>query len=541
VPLLLVLLLTAVSCSKPGATTRDAGAPLSEDWLAGRLPLEGGTPRAGGSLAVRAMNEPAGLNPLDDAYRDGWVLRITRGLVLEALVGIDPVDYRLVPRLADFAESADHRVTTFTLKPGATFSDGQPLTADDVVATFAAVMATERPTGALRGELEGLAAWRKVDARTVVLEWKQPSWRALRAVADVPVLQASALAGSWATLAQRPVGTGPFVVGTWQRGQGLTLNRRDPARAHLERIVFRFVKDHTTAAALLEQGSFDLMTNVLPANWRAMEQPDPSFAWARRYHRVRSVDNSFSYIAWNQAHPALADTKVRRALAHLYDAALISKVVDLGLELPTSCPYFLGSESCGDAERPAYSLTAAKTLLAEAGFGDGDGDGLLDRAGVPLRLTFLLPANSVRLGRVVPLLQEQVRAVGGQLVVEKVETASLSARLARRDFDAVSRVWTEFDREQDLFPLFHSSQRDGGANLAGYASAEADRLLEAVRAEFDVERRRELERELHRLLVNDQPWLIMTTRQSLDLAKVQVHGLRPSLTWYDLTQVWVER
>jgi peptide/nickel transport system substrate-binding protein len=116
---------------------------------------------------------------------------------------------------------------------------------------------------------------------------------------------------------------------------------------------------------------------------------------------------------------------------------------------------------------------------------------------------------------------------------------SLSARVARRDFDVVSRVWTEFDREQDLFQNFHSSQRDGGANFAGYSNEEADRLIEQIRGEFEVSKRRALERQLHERLYADQPYLFMTARQSLDAAKRRVHGLQPSLLWYDLRRVWV--
>jgi ABC-type transport system substrate-binding protein len=101
-------------------------------------------------------------------------------------------------------------------------------------------------------------------------------------------------------------------------------------------------------------------------------------------------------------------------------------------------------------------------------------------------------------------------------------------------------VWTEFDRESDLRPLFHSDQRDGGANVTGFSSPRVDALLDAIGGEFDLTKRRALERQLHATLFEQQPLLIMTARQSLDAAKPRVHGLTPSLTWYDLRQVWVE-
>jgi peptide/nickel transport system substrate-binding protein len=515
----------------------DAAVALDPAWLAGTPPAETASPTPGGTLVVRVMSEPGGLNPLDDAFRDGWVTRITNRLILETLVVVQPTDFSLAPGLATWVESADHRRVTFTLR-AATFSDGSALRADDVVASIAAVMNPVRPTGVLRGELAGLASWQATGPTTVMLEWANPTPFSLRALSHVPILRAADLAAAdWSKLAHAPIGTGPYVLSSWERGQALTLTHRTGAPGFVEQITFRFVKDHTVAATLFEQGEFDVMTNLQPAQWRQLE--GPSGAWAQRgYARLLSVDNSFSYIAWSERHPALADVRVRQALSHLYDAALISRVVDLGLELPTSCPFLRGSDSCDPTLVPSYSVDTARTLLRDAGFTERDG--VLERDGVPFAFTFLLPATSVRLGKLVPLLQEQFKAVGIDMKLEKVETATLSARQAKRDFDAISRVWTEFDREEDLFPLFHSSQRDGGANVTGFSDPEVDRLLETLHGEFEPTKRRALERQLHRAIVERQPLLIMTARQSLDMAKKRVHGLTPSLTWYDLTKVWVE-
>lgn len=513
-------------------------APISPDWLEGRLPPERGAPRDGGTLVVRVMNEPACLNHLADQCRDGWVSRMTNRLVTQTLIAPSNTDATLRPELAaQWKESDDHAVSTFTLREGVTFSDGAPLTAADVIATLDAVMDPKRPTGAIRGEFAALGSWKALEGGRVELTWSRPSPFALRALARLPILSARELEGDWAKI--QPLGTGPFVIEKWERGQALTLSRRPGGAAHLERIVFRFVKDHTAAGAMFERGEFDLMTAITPALWRSLEAPTST--WARRdWNRIKSLDNSYSYIAWNQARPFFADVRVRRALAHLYDSKLITRIVDLDLELPTACPYLRGGGSCDPSVKPLpFSPQAARALLADAGFEDSDDDGVLERDGVPLRFTFLLPSTQVRLGKLVPMLQEQFKPVGIELQIEKVETSSLSARVARRDFDVVSRLWTEFDREQDLYPMFHSSQIDGGSNWIGYSNPEVDQLIEQVRTEFDEQKRHQLEQALHARLYGDQPYLFMTTRQSLDAAKRRVHGLEPSVLWYDLRAVWV--
>ncbi|MCA3013695.1 MAG: hypothetical protein INH41_15035, partial [Myxococcaceae bacterium] len=535
-------MLGACRCA-PGPSATDAGPGPSRAWLDGAPEPETTSPRPGGTLVVRAMTEPATLNALEGATsRDTWTLRITRNLVTESLLVIHPGTFALEPQLArSWHDSGDHRITTFVLRDGLSFHDGTPLTSADVVATLAAVMDPARPTGAIRQDFGALGGFRALDARTVELTWRAPSPFALRQVAKLPILSAKQLAGDWRALATAPLGSGPFRVGAWARGQTLTLERVG-AGALLKRIEFRFVKDHTVAAALLEQGAFDLMTAVQPALWRALEASTPATDWARAgYRRLVSVDNSYSYVAWNQARPFFQHAEVRRALAHLYPSALIEQTVDLGLEPPTTCPFWRLGPQCDETVHPLpFSLEAARARLDDAGFVDGDGDGLRERDGVPAAFTFLVPTTSVRLGKVVPLLQEQTRAAGVEVRIEKVDVATLNARVNARDFDVVSRVWTESDLESEHFGTFHSSARDGGSNFVGYHSAEADRLLEAIRGEWDEAKRRALERALHRRLYDDQPYLFMTSRRSLDLARRRVHGLTPSPLWYDLRRVWVE-
>lgn len=536
-----------VSCSTC-AKKSSADAGPSEAWLEGQVPKETAVPTDGGTIVIRALLEPDGLNYLDEAFRDGWTSRSTRNTIFEALIEIDPIDYSLRPQLAEkFDESADRLTQTFHLRRGVKFHDGSDFTARDVVAVFDAVMDGKHPTESLRADFVDLASWKAIDDFTVELKWKGIAPFSLRQVAKLPIYPAKSLEGDWANLAlaRTPIGTGPFRFDSWKKGEQLTLKRFEgwwAGKPHLDQVTFRFVKDHTLATALFEKGTFDLMTSIQPTVWRAIEARDPKNDWAQRgYNRLRSPDNSYSYIAWNEALPFFADPRVRRALAMAYPSDLVSKGVDFGLELPTTCPYFLGSNKCDPSVKPfPYDPARARALLEEAGFKDADGDGVLERDGKRLSFRFIMLGTSVRQGKLVPLLQEAYKQMGVELVPEIVEGAVLNARMSKRDFEAVNRVWTEFDIEQDQFQVFHSSQIDGGSNFAGYSSPEVDALLEKIRSEPDAEKRLKLERALHRKLYEDQPYLFMTSRQTLDAAKTRVHGIIPSLVWYDLRRVWVD-
>src|SRR5205807_1747935 len=101
------------------------------------------------------------------------------------------------------------------------------------------------------------------------------------------------------------------------------------------------------------------------------------------------------------------------------------------------CPYWLKSRSCDPAVQPiAYS---PDVTLPDGGF----------------TFTFLIPSSSVRLGKVAVLLQEEMKRAGITMQIETVDTATLAQRVTRREFDATSRVWTEFDAVQDQYGTFH--------------------------------------------------------------------------------------
>jgi peptide/nickel transport system substrate-binding protein len=211
----------------------------------------------------------------------------------------------------------------------------------------------------------------------------------------------------------------------------------------------------------------------------------------------------------------------------------------MDLEPPVTCPYWIGSDSCDPGvQRLAHDPAAAVKLLDEAGWKDSNGDGVRDQGGVPFKFTFLSNPHSVKLGKLLPLLQEEYRKVGIALEVEKVEAATYLKRLRTHDFEVASLSWSNADPQKDLYQVFHSSQLKGGSNFVGYSNAEVDALLVDIRTTFDPKARAEKERRVHQLLYDDQVYLFLTNRPALDAISTRVHGLSPSLAWYDLRKAF---
>jgi peptide/nickel transport system substrate-binding protein len=340
-----------------------------------------------------------------------------------------------------------------------------------------------------------------------------------------------------------PIGSGPFVITEWAPGEHLVLERSltSASPARLDRIIFRFVQDPVEARNMLQRGNFDLMTEVAPADWRDLERNEPRNLWAQQgYWRLQGFENNFSYLAWNNLVPLLFRRQARVAFAHVFPAKKVFHEVDLGLELPTNCPYYPGGYGCDRTQRtPNYDPAHARTVLADGGFVDSDGDGTVELDGTPLRFTFLVPTSPPRLGKIARLFQEELRKIGAEVMIETLDPEALAARIAARDFGVVGAEFSALDSEVELWPLLHSNQADGGTNLSGFSHPELDYVLDAIRWQPEAEKRHKMEQLIHRAVVETQPFLIMTTRPTLDMAKRRVHGLLPSPVWYDLRAAWL--
>jgi len=553
--LVLAALIVLPGCKcKPAPVDPPARGPQpTEAWLKGELPPEAnqGTPVSGGTLTVRVPSEPAGLNRLHDQMIDATMVRYLMGPVYETLAEVDRAalpENGQTPLLAtSWEESADHLTLTVHLRKGVTFHDGGPFTSRDVRATVEAVRNVKNQTASLRSQFVDLASLSTPDDFTVVARWSKPYAYALHNfLTSLPMMSAASLQGDFDTLPvnRAPIGTGPFRFESWETGQKLTFVRAPQywgTPAYLDRLVMRVVKDDTVATQLWEQGEFDLMTRIQPGVWRAIEAPVGANAWAiEGYHRISFLENNYSWIGWNEERPFFKDARVRRALAMLYPAAEVARHVDLGIELPTTCPWYRLSASCDPSVTPLpYDPAGAAALLDEAGWKVREGDGVREKDGVRFRFTFLANPHSVRLAKLVPLLVTELKRVGIEMDVEKVDSAIYLSRMRTHDFDAASLAWSTNEGVRDNYQVFHSSQRDGGSNYVGYASPEVDALLEKIRLTFDPAARVELEREVHRKLYADQVYLFLTNRPALDAAKTRVRGLSASLAWYDLRKVWL--
>ncbi len=525
-------------------------ADAKSDSNEGTLPpsIQAGSPHPGGTLVVRLDQEPPSLDPMtDSALAISWILERK---VLESMAELDASrqpDYPLKPALAtDWTVSADQRTFTFHIRRGVIWHDGAPFTGKDVVATVRKILDPKVRAMHLRNnfvDLEDIST-APGDDFTVIARYRKPYFLAFRALATLPVYPAHLLEKAGDLLSdpihRAPVGTGPFRFEQWKSGDRISFVRNERywgRKAWVDRVVYRVVVDPAVGFQLLRRGEFGLYVQLQPRQWvRDLE----ATGLASRYHRIKFFGPNYNWIGWNEQRPFFADARVRQAMNYAIDTEGVRRAFLMGLDRPTTCHFYLDSSACDHAlaPRPHDPARAAK-LLDEAGWIDHDGDGVRDKDGVPFRFTFLMNADSTFLAKMTPYMQQELHKLGVEMEIRKVDWALFTQLVEQHEFDATSLRWGNSDVVQDPYEIWHSSQSADGSNFIFFSNPEVDTLIETARSTLEDARRNELYRSMGRVLYDEAPYVFLYSRPSLDAVRADVRGIRPSVAWYDLQDVWL--
>lgn len=468
-----------------------------------------GRPAAPPPSAVRVLleAEPPHLNPL--LAGDALVLQVAHGDVYEPLYAADPTTGELEPALATaWARSADDREWTFTLRRDARWHDGRPFDARDVAFTFGLL----RAPALLAADFDDVEAVETPDPYTVKVRFAAFRLGRDRSLALLPILPAHVFGGGGELLThaatRAPVGTGAYAFEEWVPGREIRLRRAAGwwgGTATVERVSYRIVPDRTQAVAQLRAGEVDVVLRV-PVG-PALDELGAD----ARFQLVPYDAPYYLAAVWNCRTGPLADARVRRALTMTLDRETVVREIWRGRARVASAPWEPDDAAYDPAVTPwPYDPAAARALLAEAG-----------AAGLKVQL--LVPRGSATLERVATIWREDAARAGVELQVEP--DATVIERGRRGEFQGLAFGWTT-EPEQDLYGALHSSQI-GAENYGGFADAEVDRLLAAIRATPERSARVALEHQLHRRLHELEPMTVIAVDARTAVAAKRVSGVRP--------------
>lgn len=252
---------------------------------------------------------------------------------------------------------------------------------------------------------------------------------------------------------------------------------------------------------------------------------------------------SYNYIGLNLALPLFQDRRVRVALSHLVDRKRILRDVYRGLARAVSGSFFMDSAAYDKSIPPyPFDVEKAKTLFSEAGWKDTDGDGILDKNGVPFQFTLMFPGANPNYLKIAPILKEDMAKAGVRLELLSLEWSVVVQRIEQRKFEASMLGWTT-PLTSDPYQLWHSANAaiPGSSNYISFANPDADRLIEKIRTTFDDAERNRAYHRFHRLLHEEAPYLFLFSPSNLLLMSRRYRNLRVFPTGVPDQILWTPR
>lgn len=526
---------------------RTASAALAATALA--LTACAGSPASDGSDA-----EPfvflSDLEPVcfdTGAYKNLANYNVARQ-ILEPLVR-QAADGTFSPALAETWEtSADGLVWILHLRDDVVFHDGTSLDAADVQASADRFFVAGNTLSSPNWLSEG--AYRVVDDHTWEFTLEEPRANVLQQLStpDFPVLSGESIAeysdGDRCADPTALVGAGPFVPSEYIKGESLTLLRNDEYRtgardgaALVEEVDIRFVPEAQARLGALQSGQADAASAIPPLNADELEQAG--------FELVGGPATGVPFVATlNTASGPTADVAVRDALFRAADLDGIVDSIYAGrydrawtVLAPTTPP--AGSYNEQIAGSWTNDRAAANALLADAGYTDKNADGILvNAAGEPLVLRWIFDSGDIRDQRdaLAEAVQADVRKVGIDIQIEKLDTSSYLARIEEGSFEIAAESWGQSDAYVVLTvagPIM---------NYPKYQDAEVDAwLFEAWATQDDDAHRAELYRNIQQRLNDNRVVLPLYVQNFLVASSPEYTGIAFDPVGYPTSFTDVER
>jgi len=526
------------ACGGPPAAAPGGAAPqqLASVTASDDAGLE---PADGDVLIMHLAGEPGTLNPLLSTEVP-YVL----DPIFEGMVEYDPETMKLRPRLAESWEIAeDHLTYTFHLRKDARFSDGKPLTAEDVKFTFDKVKDPLVDAPHLRNYYADIISCEVLDEHTVKFTANKQYFRHLIVIGLLPIMPRHAYADgdfNKHPANRKPVGSGPYAFESWETGSRITLTRNENYWGTKPRILkrqFVFIDTWDAAQQVMAKGELDYMVSV-QAEVYVNKMQSPQFQQVANCFRYASPN--YTYIGWNMRKPQFEDKMVRRALTMMLDRELIRETFYHGLAQQVVSEGYINSPDYNKNLQPwPFDPEQAKQLLDAAGWKDTNNDGIRDKNGVPFRFEVLIRNGSNASETIATLHQEELRRAGIEMTIRPLEWATLLQRIDERNFDVIYMAWMGHYVDGDPYQLWHSSQAEKGSNYTGFKNEEADRLMEQARLEFDPVKRAALYHRFDEILYEEQPYTFLFSLEDIEAVSKRFHGVKLYPMGLDPREWWV--
>jgi peptide/nickel transport system substrate-binding protein len=501
-----------------------------------------------GILRMASLVDPDTLNPLLSASQVSVDLSMFWGGYLfnfDDRNELVPELATTVPTLANGGIARDGRTITYHLRRGVTWHDGAPFDAGDIAFSWRAIMnpATNAQT---RTGYDDVSAIDTPDRYTAVVHLKRsfaPFVNTFLTMSSTPypVLPRHLLAKyhdlNQVAYNSAPVGTGPFIVQEWHRGQTL----RMIANPHywrgapkLKEVDYRVIPDSNTLATSMQTHEIDFWYNAQSTLY-------PTASKIAGTHAVLTPFTQYSQIGFNTARPVVADPRVRRALAYATDRQHLIDLVTFGVETRGDGDQ-PSSSWAHDPHLPAIAFDPAKAraLLDAAGWHVGP-DGIRVKNGQRLRLEDANITGNAVGSRLAILLQAAWKDVGAELEVKNYSSGIALANaqsggiFQSGKFDVEFSSWVNGIDPDDSTTLMCDQFPPNGQNIFHYCNPQLDAAERIALTSNDQAVRTAQYAKIQRIIVDEVPFINSWFWRRFDVLSDDFHGYKPA---HAVTTFW---
>jgi len=466
--------------------------------------------REKGKVVIGTYLQPAPLDPL-----------MTRGTISAALVDLlynSPVRlserFEPVPELAESWEIRGDGVRWILhLRRGVLFHDGEEFGAEDVVFTY-------KTLKRLRGdEFENLKEIRKIDRYTVEITLKQADVVSLLYWLRTPIVSRRSYPGAEGIKA---VGTGPFKLKEWMADDRIVFESNGDyfeGEPEVQQIVVRIYEGYEALLSAFLQGQVDVPYLIDAADVRLVED-NPKF-------QVSRVPNFHYYaVLFNLRDPLFKGKKMRRALCYAVDREELLRTALMGrgtlVYSPFSSPIWRDT-----SEAQGYDPGTAERLLKELGWRRDAADGLFKRGGKPLGFELVYYSGNPLLKKIATSLWLQFQRFGIKVELASMEARDLLERRLRPLNYQLALFYLNAGSDPDFASRFLASAQIGDYNFSGYTNQAVDSLFAIGRRTFDMEKRKEIYRQIDMILRDERPMFPLVSGMGFVVASSRVKDLWP--------------
>ncbi|MCB1196400.1 hypothetical protein KDK77_09465 [bacterium] len=460
-----------------------------------------------------------------------------------------------------------NNIYIFTVRRGVKWHDGKECTVDDILFSYEAIRNKYVDAAPLRSYYNDVENVTIIDNDTIKFVYSKSYFKSLNLCGGMTIIpkhiytperyagDAESFGSAFnAHEANRhPIGNGPYTFLKWEKGKEIVVTKTpdywasqcnlpywDKDQPYLEKITWTIINNKTAAVKELQNGVVDADFDVEPDTWFSEQTNTPNFT--QTFARADITVPLYTYIGWNADTPYFKDPNVRTAMTHLIPRETIAREIHQGLVEEVTGPFFIDGPIYDHSLTPlGHSLKKAKQLLRKAGWVDHDGDGVIDKDGIPFEFEYLIHNARDYHQKIADIIKESIEKAGIKMIIRKIDWTIFSETVSDRKFDAVRFAWgTGID--DDPYQIWHSSQKENrGSNYVGYNNPAVDRILENARETFDPIERWSLYREMHHILYNEQPYTFLFCFKTLvfynkNFRNVKFYSTRPG---YNLTEWYI--